>query len=130
MILKLGMYHLGLKLYKVYINDNPGLNLTYFTARSYWVTCTFERGLNNTVNETDMTPGGCLPLPQDCIHVHNHYFQTSLFSETAWPINAKFHVESFWEAGKKVYINGTGHMTRMAAMLIYGKNLKNLLLQN
>ena len=23
--------------------------------------------------------------------------------------------------GKKVYINGTGHMTKMAAMLIYGK---------
>ena len=24
----------------------------------------------------------------------------------------------------KVYINGTGHMTKMAAMLIYGKNLQ------
>ena len=42
MILKLGMYHWGLKLYKVYINDDPGLTLTYFTARSNWVTCTFE----------------------------------------------------------------------------------------
>ena len=29
-----------------------------------------------------------------------------------------------WEVGKKVYINGTGHMTKMAAMLIYGKNLQ------
>ena len=28
------------------------------------------------------------------------------------------------EVGKKVYINGTGRMTKMAAMLIYGKNLK------
>ena len=27
-------------------------------------------------------------------------------------------------------INGPGHMTKMAAMPIYGKNLKNLLLQN
>ena len=44
MILKLGMYHLGLKPYKVYINDDPGLTLTYFTARSNWVTCTFEWG--------------------------------------------------------------------------------------
>ena len=34
MILKLGMYHRGLKLYKVYINGDPGLTLTYFTARS------------------------------------------------------------------------------------------------
>ena len=32
--------------------------------------------------------------------------------------------------GKKNYINGTGHMTKMAAMLIYGKTFKNLLLQN
>ena len=30
----------------------------------------------------------------------------------------------------KVCSNGPGHMTKMAAMLIYGKNLKNLLLQN
>ena len=44
MILELGMWHWGLKLYKVYINDDPGLTLTYFTARSNLVTCTFERG--------------------------------------------------------------------------------------
>ena len=34
MILKLGMLHQGLKLYKDYINDDSGLTLTYFTARS------------------------------------------------------------------------------------------------
>ena len=28
MILKLGKYHWGLKLYKVYINDDPGFTLT------------------------------------------------------------------------------------------------------
>ena len=44
MIFKLGMKHWGLKLYKVYINDDPGLTLTYFTARSNWVICTFESG--------------------------------------------------------------------------------------
>ena len=44
MILKLGMQHQGLKLYNVYINDNPGLTLTYFTARSNWVAYTFEWG--------------------------------------------------------------------------------------
>ena len=42
----------------------------------------------------------------------------------AWPIKAEFHVEPPWEVGKKVYINVTGHMTKMAAMLIYGKNLQ------
>ena len=34
MILKLGTQHQRLKLYQVYINDDPGLTLTYFTARS------------------------------------------------------------------------------------------------
>ena len=32
MILKLGMKHLGMELYKVYINHDPGMTLTYFTA--------------------------------------------------------------------------------------------------
>ena len=30
-------------------------------------------------------------------------------------------MEPPWEVGKKVYINGTGHITKMATMLIYGK---------
>ena len=50
-------------------------------------------------------------------------------SETALPINAKLHVEPPWEGGMKVYINGPGHMTKMAAMPIYHivKTFKNLL---
>ena len=53
----------------------------------------------------------------------------SLFSnvfspETAWPIKAKFYVEPPWEGGTKVCINGPGHMTKMATMPMYGKNLK------
>ena len=34
-------------------------------------------------------------------------------------------MEPPWEGGTKVYINGLGHMTKMAAMPIYGKNLTN-----
>ena len=41
MILKLGMQHRGLKLYKVYKNSDPGLTLTYFTARSNLVPYAF-----------------------------------------------------------------------------------------
>ena len=48
------------------------------------------------------------------------------FSKTAWPIKAKFYVESLWEGGKKVYINGSGHMTKMTAKPIYGKNLQKI----
>ena len=49
-------------------------------------------------------------------------FPNIFFSETAWPIKAKFYVEPPWEGGTKVYINGPGHMTKMAATPIYGKN--------
>ena len=38
MILNLGMQDWGFKLFKVYINGDPGLTLTYFTARSNLVT--------------------------------------------------------------------------------------------
>ena len=34
MILKLGVKYLGMELYKVYINHDPGMTLTYVTARS------------------------------------------------------------------------------------------------
>ena len=34
------------------------------------------------------------------------------------------------DVGTKVCSNGPSHMTKMAAMRIYGKNLKNLLLRN
>ena len=51
-------------------------------------------------------------------------FSNVFSSETTWPIKAKFYVEPPWEGETKVYINGPGHMTKMAAMPIYGKNLK------
>ena len=51
-------------------------------------------------------------------------FSNVFSSETDWPIKAKYQVEPPWEGGTKVYINGQGHMTKMAAMPIYGKNLK------
>ena len=36
---------------------------------------------------------------------------------------AKLYVEHPWEGETKVCINGPGHITKMAAMVIYGKNL-------
>ena len=49
-------------------------------------------------------------------------FSNIFSTETAWPIKANFYVEPPLEGGTKVYINGPGHMTKMAAMPIYGKN--------
>ena len=50
-------------------------------------------------------------------------FSKIFFSETAWPIKAKFYVEPPWEGGTKVCINCSGHMAKMATMPIYGNNL-------
>ena len=50
--------------------------------------------------------------------------------ETSRPIEAKFHVEPPWGRRMKVCSNGLCHMTNMAAMAIYGKILKNLLVCN
>ena len=49
-------------------------------------------------------------------------FSNVFSSEAAWPIKAKFYVVPPLEGGTKVCINGPGHMTKMAAMPIYGKN--------
>ena len=45
-------------------------------------------------------------------------------SETTGPIATKFHIQPPGPLGKKNCSNGLGHMTNMAAMPIYGKNLK------
>ena len=50
--------------------------------------------------------------------------------ETARLIEIKFHVDHPWDGGMKVCSNDPGHMTKMATMPIYGKNIKNLLLWN
>ena len=44
-------------------------------------------------------------------------------SETAWPIKAKFYMKDLYEGGTNVYISNPGHMNKMAATPIYGKNL-------
>ena len=46
---------------------------------------------------------------------------SNIFSETAGPMEAKFHVEPPWDGGTKVCSRGPGHMTKMAAIPIYGK---------
>ena len=44
------------------------------------------------------------------------------FSETAWPIEAKFFVEPPWVGGTIFCSRHLGHMTKMAATPIYGQN--------
>ena len=62
---------------------------------------------------------------------HSDSTFSNFFSlETARQIEAKFHVEPPWDGGTKVCSNGPGHMTNMAVMPIYSKNLKNIRLRN
>ena len=42
---------------------------------------------------------------------------------TTRPIEGRFHVEPSLDGGTKAYSNGPGHMTKMAAMPLYGKNI-------
>ena len=45
-------------------------------------------------------------------------------SEASGPMLLKFHVESPWGRGTKDCLNNHSPLTKMAAMPIYGKNLK------
>ena len=53
---------------------------------------------------------------------HRPQCSNIFFSETAWPIKAKFYVEPPWEGGTIFCSRHLGHMTKMAATPIYGKN--------
>ena len=51
-------------------------------------------------------------------------FSNFFYLETARLIEAKFYVEPPWYGGTKSWSNSLGHITKMAAMRIYGKHLK------
>ena len=82
MILKLGMKHQAMELYKVYINHDPGMTLTFFTAReNEWgkllqchlkgKTCSkLANGLNLYELKKKLTPEVALTLPWGYIHVY------------------------------------------------------------
>ena len=48
--------------------------------------------------------------------IYSHFFSAIM----AMPMEAKFHVEPPWDRGTKAYSNSLGHLTKMAAMPIYG----------
>ena len=90
------MKHQAMELYKIYINRDPWMTLTYFKARSNWVAHAFEWGkllkchlkgktcskLANGLTFYDLkkklTPVVALTKPWDYIHVYYHSSQTIL----------------------------------------------------
>ena len=111
MILKLGMQHWGLQLYNVCINGDPGLTLTYFTARSNFVKYAFllEKWktvyFSETIAACDLKVRRCKQLIEFmklCEYSRSRSFfdlgsrsftyenQNWLFSETTGPFLTKF----------------------------------------
>ena len=69
------MKHQEEELYKLYINHDPWMTLTYFKARE---TCwEYANGQKIYGYEKKMYSGGCLPLSRGYILVYDHNIQTS-----------------------------------------------------
>ena len=99
---------------QIYIYDDPGLTLTYFIARSNFVTCIWKRKTftksfnwrkcNKLLNRQiihmfkKLTQGDCLPMPWGNIHlrVNGHHFQTSKLKLLSQK-KAIFFKELLWE---------------------------------
>ena len=47
----------------------------------------------------------------------------NISSEATGLIVTKFHIEPLWAEGRNVCSDSPSHMTNMAAMPVYGKNL-------
>ena len=142
MTLKVGMQHWILEYYQVCSNDDPGLTLTYFTARSNLVPYAFvwekvkTMDFSETIVVYDIKVGRCSQLNKymkfyeykrswsNSLRFNNlkHLFLSNL--------KAKFHVELPWDGGMKVCSNGPGHMAKMATITNMVKTFNNLLLWN
>ena len=62
---------------------------------------------------------------QMLLRFQNFFFS---FSKTVETFELKFHMKAYGNTRFKICANGLSHMAKMAAMPIYGKHLKNLLL--
>ena len=58
------------------------------------------------------------------MYIYNHYYQTSCSLKSLGQSKPNFMWSLLGSLEKKVYIKGTGHLTKMSAMLIYGKNFQ------
>ena len=137
MTLKACMQHWVLEDYQICSNDDPGLTLTYFTARSNLVPYAFvwenvkKMDFSETIVVCDIKVGRCRQL-HEYMKLYEYQRSRSLIyigrnlsdsislnffsSITTRPFEAKFHMAHPWD----------GRMTKMAAMSIYGKTLKNI----
>ena len=79
--------------------------------------------LNEFMNQYEYQRSTCVHWPWSKV-TQIQTFSNFFSLETARLIEAKFHVELPWDWGTKVYTNGPGHMTNLAAKPINGKTHK------
>ena len=140
---KHSIQHSGLGLYNIYSNDDPGLALTYFIARSNLLLIKFLYGkcLNTRFyrNYWSLRPESvykqytkwvheyiCVPTVKVVVwplcKVTQIYIFQPLLLQSCWVHWSQFQVEHLWVGRMEVCSNGPGHLTQMASMPIYGKN--------
>ena len=145
MTLKLGMQHQVLEFYQVCSNDDPGWPWPFFTAMSNAPLCVYMGTYFNS-----RFPRNYWSLWSDSWHIKStKWVHEDLWVPKVevihWPFSkvtqisnisfkyqfdgadqnfeAKFHVEPPWEREAEICSDGPGHMTKIAAMPVYGKNL-------
>ena len=135
--LKHGIQHRTLKYYQVCSNDDPRLTFDLFMQRSNLVPYAFiwetvykvKVDMNCKLNEYLKI---CMCLrsrsffdlgPRSLRFCRHQHFQTSS-SQKPLGQSVKFCIDSPWDGGRKFHSNYCGHMTKMSAMLIYGKNFE------
>ena len=144
MTLKVDLQYWVLEYYQICSNDDPGLTMTYFKARSNFVPYAFvwEEGktmdFSESIVDYDIKVGRCSQLNGHMKLYENQRSRSfidlgpnlsdSIFlnffsSITTRPIEAKFHVEPPWDRGTNAYSNDLVHMIKVAAIHIYGENI-------
>ena len=125
MILKLGMKHQAMELYKVYINRDPWMTLTYFASE--WgkllkchlkgKTCSkLANGLKFYVFKKKLTSGIALTRCPEVIYMYITILVKQVYWYISWVSGER--LQDHWSSG----INSSAHMTKMAEMPINGKN--------
>ena len=86
--------------------------------------------LDLLLNYTDTWLVKCAPLMTDLLaHLSRrligfaYSIPSKIFSKIALPIEALYHAAPSLEGGTNVYINDSGHMTKIVATPIYNKNV-------
>ena len=114
MTLKVGMQHRLFEYYQVCSNDAPVIVYDIKVDRCSLLNENMKLyEFQRSRSFIDLGP-----------NLSDSIFLNFFSSITTRPIEAKFHVAPPCDEGTKAFSNGPGHMTKMATMPIYGKNLQ------